>query len=340
MKQVLTDNYDLILREALPLLDNFEKSSGGEGTAYFLSDKFVIKRHTSQFDWETFDEIFDLYCSEMKKFEELGYCVPKIYSWLKIPKESASIKNELNAGSYENISLPKFDYYILEERVKGRELFYCFLEDFYPECRDFCSKKQFQKIVNNPDGNLLEFNEISRRFFRDYILVNQYIESLPEDVLSKFVENTYQMYMKGKFSIPDVYPSNVLISRKKMNLIDSSALNRNRIGFNESFYTNGFISSVLSLFYTNESIFEPKKMILSSESGKEFSSEFAPLIKKNIRACRGAMLRLVAVMNKYCENPVLTDKEMYLKMAENISKFMPKSQVNEILSNINTNFSL
>jgi hypothetical protein len=29
-----------------------------------------------------------------------------------------------------------------------------------------------------------------------------------------------------------------------------------------------------------------------------------------------------------------------LKMAENISKFMPKSQVNEILSNINTNFSL
>ena len=45
---------------------------------------------------------------------------PKVYAWLKLP----------NIKFYDGLESNQYDYYILEERVKGRNLYFGFFEDF------------------------------------------------------------------------------------------------------------------------------------------------------------------------------------------------------------------
>ena len=90
-KIISSNAYYEKLLSVIPDLRSYNSACGGEGVAYFLDDKFVVKEYAAADDWDMFDQVFDVYCEEMQRYAEMGYKVPKIYAWVKVP----------NIGYYE-----------------------------------------------------------------------------------------------------------------------------------------------------------------------------------------------------------------------------------------------
>ena len=110
---------DKVLLEMVKHLKHCKYASGKEGTVYFVSDKYIVKKYENDAMWVVLNELFEAYCEENKRFADNGYSVPKIYSWLKIPR-AHNIFESRYSSSYDY----DYDFYVLEERAEGRELYY------------------------------------------------------------------------------------------------------------------------------------------------------------------------------------------------------------------------
>jgi len=323
-KSVLLGNdYNEILLNAIPMLSTFPSYTGGEGTAYFLNDQFVVKQFKTNQNWEYFDDIFELYCAEQRRFNQMGYSVPKIYSYLKLP----------NFKYYSGECPNKNNYYILEERMKGRHLYFGEIDKIYGLVADVFSRQEFKEIVTNPDDNLAEFKEIVKIFIRDYIQMNEMIESMPEDELGKFVFDIHQMYMGGEYSTPDIFPSNILLDGNHLNIIDNQIVSGRKRTESPSRRESVFVGDLLNMFYYNSEIYDLSQGCLFYLKDKKLL-DVSYLRRKNIKVSKAAVIKTINVMNKYCDNPTIREARMALLAFSTLKQMFNDNDSLEIMKDI------
>ena len=192
--------YDAILQQTIPVLDRFSFLCGTEGKVYFLDDSFVVKTY-----FEPFDDliIFDKYCKEIKSFAEKGYAVPNVYAWETIPCESGE----------------KFLAYILEERVKGKHLFYE-ISDLYPRLKDKMTPEEFHKGIYDSQNNKELYSQILIEYLNHINENLSEIANMTDENVEKFVTSLYELYTTCNYSYPDLYEENILFDGKKFIFID------------------------------------------------------------------------------------------------------------------------
>lgn len=326
--EIINDFFYDYLLNAIHRLGSTNKIAGGEGIAYFLDDDFVVKEYKESSDWGRFDAVFETYCKEMQNFAMQGYNVPKIYAWLKIPNFDYYTKGAKNF----------YKYYILEERVKGRNLYYGFLEDFYPACKDMFSHEEFKYITSYPEENVSAYQEIVKKYLKDYIMMNERLESMPEDVLAKFLTDLYSMNLNAKQSTPDIFPSNMLVSDDKISIIDSRIwFEENGKHFSRKNLDNTFLYDMTNLFFYNEEVKNIQKEVKFKL--KDLSScNYAYYQRKNKKVSSAAIERVFKLMNKYCDGFVCTDPKTYMLTIGALNSIVGKDSAEKIIANVPTAF--
>lgn len=287
---------DLKMYEAICNMEELPSAGGGEGRAYFVDDNYVLKRYYKRLSPD-FDNIFESYCSEMKKFAENGYNVPKIYAWTKMPNFNIMVSPE-----------QRYDYYILEERIKGRQIFYGQLENIYPICENLCEKDEFLSAIKNPENNKTLFLEILKNYVDDFQNVNEYLNSISEYEIDKFLYDTYTMCIDGKFSVPDIFPGNILIDKDKFTIIDNRLIKKDDPKYaDKSFPDTVMTSGILWLFFYN-SFITNRNEFDKNNYNFDMRSYFIANREKVTKPCKEAMLRMVKRMNAVCMKPKMTNK--------------------------------
>lgn len=322
-KTISRKDYNDILLDAIPMLHSLPRCSGGEGTAYFYGDEYVIKEYTNYHNWGYFDAVFELHCREMQKYHEKGYAVPEIYAYLKMP----------NMRYYTGHAENQNKYYILEEKLPGRHLFHGFLEDTYHTVRDLFSFSEFKKVISKPDDNLAEFKEIVKIFINDYIQMNQLLESLPEAEFGRFVAELYDMYLGATYSVPDIHPSNILVYDRHLSLIDNQVVVADEKREKQEYLQGSFVNDLLNMFFYNNEVFELSRGALNSLKNKR-SVNFSYLRRENCKVCKAAVLKTVQAMNKYCDNPVVSDYRSRTLIFSTLNNYLTLDDSVEVMKNI------
>ena len=210
---IFPTDYERMLFDLVPHLSEYKSISGGEGTAYFIDEKFVVKEYSKEFynrNSTGFDLVFNAYCKEMQDFATEGYSVPKIYAWLKVPNDNKS-------KVYMCEEMP-YKYYILEENIPGRWIYYFYedLEEMYKVCSEVCSKAEFMKAIGTSFGKLKLKREILKAYISDYLNVNTMLESMSDNELEKFIVSTFRMAIWGQYSSPDLFRKNIILGDSKL----------------------------------------------------------------------------------------------------------------------------
>lgn len=326
--RLIYDGYYEHLLNAIPRLNSYHKINGGEGVAYFLDDDFVVKEYLDTDNWKMFDIVFSNYCQEMQKFAEQGYNVPKIYAWLKMPNMKHYTDGQPNANRY----------YILEEKVKGRNLYYGFLEEFYPMCVEKFTKRQFLNIVHNPNENLIALDEIVKMYLKDYIQMNEFLESMSEDELAKLIVSAYELHMNGKHSEPDLYPCNVLVDGDNMKLIDTHIyVDGEDRRIPREILVDSFFVNLINLFIYNDNVEKLDSAVLYGLD-KSNHKDYSYYKQKNAKVSKAAIERVLRILNKYCDNPRLTNPKAYMLAFNTLQSFLGKRKTEEVLENVNISF--
>lgn len=289
------DYYGMLL-DFIPIRKRYKSYAGSEGIAYFVSPNFVLKEYTKSDDWESFDKIFECYCSEIQACSRAGMAVSEIYSWVKVPNMGHYTKGDKNA----------YQYFILEERVPGRELYFGYLEDAYSLASDICSASEFKKALTN-EGSISLYREIVRRYISDYIQMNEWLESLSDEKLTAFLEDIYSMYKNGMFSYPDLFPHNILTDNNtSIKMIDMHMKDKDCSLKLETADSN-FIRDMVGLFLYNSFSNQPEKYLIS----RNFNyADFENASSKNMSLSKQLILRIFALSGVICEKPVVNKKDM------------------------------
>lgn len=286
-----------ILLDSLSHLDECKKYSGVEGIAY-LFENYVIKQYIAISDWGNFEKVFEDFCAEMQKIgEKSGY--PKIYAWEKIPNMNYYLGKEKN----------KYNFYILEERVKGRDLYYGFLHDSYKLSENLCSKKDYFDAIRCPEGYFDLFKEIINLYISDYIMINEYLESLSEDEIATLVVECFNIDKNSRFFDSDIHPTNILIENNKLRPIDPMVCYLGKKVKSESELKDMFVSKIINLFWANEMCNNSSLQKYFRYEPQMLDNSFEGFQKKNRKICKAAMLKFLKVVNKYLDNPEVFDDE-------------------------------
>lgn len=242
--------YDNLLLSAVFDLGTFPKKSGQEGTAYFVGDDFVIKEIMG--DQESFYNYqnFEKYCKELCDYHAQGLDVPAIYSWTMLPKTM--------------FEKSRFDrYYILQERIKGRDMFAHGIGYSFDDCKGFCSKKEFDAAMLSREGEL--YKKIVLTYLGNCLMMNEQLEALPESVIENFIMSDYQMMKTSEYGAIDMHSGNVLFDGKKLTVID-----------------NGFMENFFARFQDEKLRQIVMKDMLRILSGNLHSLAFACMVKKKV----------------------------------------------------------
>ena len=285
------DYYSMLL-DLIPKRKQFKSYAGSEGVAYFVSSKYVLKEYTKIEDWAPFERLFDAYCSEVKRFAESGVNIAKIYAWAKIP----------NIGHYTRGDKNVNHYYILEERVPGRELYLGYLEDAYEIMRDLCGEKEYQTAITNAGEESL-YREILRRYLTDYVQMNEYLESLSDADFERFLADAYVMYKTGNVSYPDLFPHNILIDGNNAPKMIDMHIKTNDEALNSNNADSHFIRDMSGLFMYNCFPNRPEQYLVNTEFNY---GEFADESKKNIALSKQIISRFYAKLGFVCERPIVS----------------------------------
>jgi hypothetical protein len=220
--------------------------------------------------------------------------VPQIYSWLKVPTKS------------KNVNGLKFKYYILQERIAGRELYFsASLKDIYNCCKHICSWEEFdsvRKLGYNPLRT-----KVVTRFIQDYININEQLESMPDSELEKFVVSIYKMAKQCKYSIPDTFCKNILIDNQpKLNIIDNSPICKPIYDANITSPAEFTLYSLVGLLSLNTAT--KNSSLALSEFKHSYTRELAELVKKNDNLCKAILNRFIKILNRLPKDKVHDNK--------------------------------
>lgn len=290
LDELSRDECDRVLLGLIPLLKHCKSVSGCEGTAYFIDDKYVVKKYNNEKKWDVLTDIFDAYCAENAQFAQKGYCTPKIYSWLSVPRIHKPFESKRSSLYYYDC-----DYYVLEERAQGRELFYGHLEDIYDLVQDRFTLKQFSHALKSPQKHMVNFKEIAREYIRDFMNVNMAIEAMPDSVLENFIFSLQNMFLEGRVSTPDIHAKNVISDSEHLMIIDNHMSRRGDSSYFSGVEVERFvITRLMILFKHNASMGNLGKK--AKELGVK--SEFAELEEINRIFCAAALEKLFKAMRK------------------------------------------
>ncbi len=314
-------DYNGLLLDLIPIRKRFKSFSGSEGIAYFVSPKYVLKEYTKSDDWKEFDSVFDAYCSEVQSLARSGKMVANIYAWQKVP----------NIGHYTKGDKNFFQYFILEERVPGRELYVGYLEDAFSIVSDLCSEEEFKKALTN-DGSKSLYKEIISKYIFDYIQMNEFLESLSDSELSKFIEDAYSMYKNGSASFPDLFPHNILVDKNSnsMKMIDLHVKSRDDILTPDKVDSN-FIRELGGLFLYNCFPNKPENYLID----RRFDySEFDKVSKQNTKISKQIISKMFALSNLICDRPFVNKKDLSI-IEDSLSLMFDDEDVKDIESGLN-----
>lgn len=284
-------DYSQYLLNNIANLKSFPSFAGSEGVAYFVNDDFVIKEYINVDNWELFDDIFDNYCKEMQAFANKGLSLSKIYAWTRM----------VNFNYYTGKCKNKYRYFILEERVQGRELYFGEVGDAFALVKDLCSKEEFKSIIKDSylggfrDSQLTLVDEILKRYFEDYVKMNEMLESMPEKDRVNFLTDAHEMYNVGKFLYPDLFPHNILVESGKLTMIDPMMADTNNgtNGVNGSMY----VKDMVSLFIYNYMINKPRGSVQSRVlSNRQLSN----LCERNTKVTKELITKIVHAIRDNC----------------------------------------
>ena len=300
-------------------LGEFKNSHGAEGVAYFINDELILKKYYNHIDMEDkggFDEVlkemFVPYCKSMIDLYNRGLNVPKIVEYQKVAD-----KHGIES------------YYILQEKIKGRETFNIDLERF---CKNvyYDEKYGLDYALKQKDEHLL--HDIILSYIDDFILVNEFIESADERVLEKFIMDAYNVYKFSKASVPDVSGRNVLLdtASSKFSHIDLFMTDRNndsRFSADDSktrlqIYDNNVIKDIINLFnYNNfETLKREPCFVEAVKSDPAFANEVENYLSSNIKMCSAAIQKMMRVMRRCLNNPRLKDDRLFSIIYNNLTK--------------------
>ena len=134
-----------LLLSSIPMLSGVSSKAGNEGRVFFVSEDVIVKKYFSKIDNpEVLENVFNKYCEECEAFYLRGYNIPRIYTWTMISRPD-------HTG---------FDYYLLEERVPGRELFISNIIKMYEEFKDGLTENEFRHLVEKPEENMKLYEKI------------------------------------------------------------------------------------------------------------------------------------------------------------------------------------
>ena len=319
--------YDFLLLDLIKYLKYFQYVEGGEGKAYFIGKEYVVKEYSKVVENDLFDKYFESYCREICDFSKQSLMVPQIYGWHKVPK--VIIK--------KNLPKIQYNYYILEERIKGRPIFSGPIEDIFHLCKDLCDEKQFYAVAENPYLNGKLYNEIAKRYINDYIVMNQSIESLSDDDIEKFVMSIYYMSEQGEYSAPDMYPSNILITpENNLFAIDNHLISkREDIYYNSTPPENYTLTGLLFLFLYNEIVGDLKNYPYFAIEGANF--DLCGMIEKNSNACEAAIRKVMRVTKKCIEKPAVINKNILERLYSMLKNILGKDRAKNIIEEFELN---
>lgn len=307
-------------------LEEFEYAKGNEATAYFLDNAnrpLVLKEYieeVSEFYPEEFAIIFDKYCAEVNNLVLHGVKLPNFYDWF-------ARKNK-NGNS---------QYYILQDRVMGRELFnvdpFTFYKNIYIGTANFNSG---EKLVN----------EAISAYICDYIMVNEFLADMPESELENFIGSAIKMYSDTMYMVPDIHAKNVILNFNEQTLthIDPFMVDKSH---DQRYYSNNreeleqlinenIVFDLVNMFKTNNFA-----SLLSNDTYLKVLNEdkrrlfYERLIKRNTMMCEASITRVLSVMNKLLQNPKFKNKKLLTRTIKTVSSIFNREQAERVISNIN-----
>ena len=141
-----------------------------------------------------------------------------------------------------------YKYYILEENVPGRWIYYFYEEtdELYKLCENFCSEEEFwDALVTYRKYSLKK--EILKAYIKDYLVVNEQLLTMSDGEFEKFITSAYKMTLACKYSNVDIYRKNILLDADRITLIDNrwrDSLFRSPVELDEYFIKPLFISLI------------------------------------------------------------------------------------------------
>lgn len=299
---------------------------GKESVVYFTPDNYVIKRYKDAISEKDMEK-FDLFYTELRMMSFSMECnIPKTYACVKIPSKTET---------------GKFDVYLLQEKISGKELF----EDGYfdphrPQCditlkmydnfcKNFCTKQQFIEAVTAKEGDL--FERIGEEYINYFIGVNRKLLSMSTEDIDDFIKTLQIVRNYAKHTACDISNRNIIFDGKKLTLIDVGCdfllAGEENSKQEENENTAGLIlNDVLGLFADNYYCNTFVKQFAKS------SPKLKALYEKNVQVCSDAIMRFVAEVNKL-EDPYIYEEDRIgiISMKTDLLSFLPPEKVDAIL---------
>lgn len=322
-------NYQQILIEQIPYLKTKNHLCGGEGIAYFVDENFVIKKYIDDIEKHEFENQFELFCKEWQKYANLGFSIPKLYAWAKV----------LNYNYYSGKEKNKYNYYVLQERVKGRELFYGDLIDIYSTLKIDLPFDKYKQLINTPNINVDLFEHIVKTYLNYIIENNLSLANMSESELNNFIEQTYKIYMFAKYCKPDLHPSNVLIDKEKLTLIDPEIILENIKfkGKSEKMLNDMFLCEILNLFECNFYISSRDYGLQKVTNGY---CDIQKEIRLNKEACEQAIRKLVGAVKNVCNSHKFSNFNFYRRIAETYDDILGEGKGQKLLNDCDIGLEL
>lgn len=307
--------------------------TGSEGEAYTYGEDYIVKSFfRAVHGFEDDRDVFIKYFKEMQKFKREGVNFPDYYAWL--------INNNPNfqGKSYEQ----QYNYYILEERIKGTQFCPDYIEHNYPMFEDFCSEKDFNDFLKTPEQNVMLMKEIVKTYISYFVRVNEIFESMPEDKLEKLVKDTFDIYLKGMYSEPDLFGSNVFFTNneKDITLIDTRIVHKNgRDDLEEGYNTPRAFLEIFRLFEKDDIPLETVGEYGLDKLDPSGAVEIFNLIDKNKEICKSAMRKIVKVMKKIEFDRGYVTNQTFIKLLKSLENIFGKEESKIMVDEIQRSFN-
>lgn len=310
------DVYDNVLLSVVFHLDKYPKKSGQEGTAYFIGEDFVVKEMLGTQDSLFKYENFETYCRELQDFHKKGYAVPEVYSWTMLP-------NNLFKDSM-------FDrYYVLQERIKGPDMFAKGLSGSFDNCSSFCTMQEFNAAVLSREGHL--FKKIVEVYLKNSLELIEKLDAMPESLVENFVVSDYQMMKNHTFGAVDVHSGNVIFNGERMIIIDNGFMENFFAGYSDDKLRQITMKDVLRILSGNLNV------LSCSAHYKRKWTEFQPLYLKHKKACKSVMRKFINVTNRTLK-PVFYEDMEFFNSRDFIRNVVQGEDEQEMLGMLHKNF--
>ena len=320
------EHKDKFMENIISKLSKLKAIAGTEGIAYFVDDKYILKEYTQNAKNEAFLTLcFNEYCEEIFDFAKAGYSVPQIYDWLTVEPKKSIFRTK------------PAKFYVLEEQVKGRNLFYSKLKKSYGLFQDLCSLSDFEKVIKNPEQNVGLYMEILRVYINDYIYINSYIEAMPEAELDRFMISIAKMFETGKYSVPDVHSGNVFISNDQLKIIDNCMLQKEKDPYYSRQKVEDFLIARLAiLFKPNTDI----KGYLSAENIVRSSDfcELETLIGENADMCYAALEKVFKSMKRCLDGKTVENNRVLHTAYQRLSNILDYQRATDLIHIVNERY--